>query len=298
MLTQHDALYHLYTSAGDSLVDQFNRPFDAVSYSRFKHGYTPPADLYAKGLADVLARHHREQLLDPRPLVVISAPYVWIPTASHAIVTRLVRHLDAYRRRYGLSPVTIARFSKHAMGSDRYAMATADERQQLLARMQLTIDHNAVHSANLLVVDDIRVTGGAEATTATAIEPHNPHSVVYLHAARLEDRLGQARSHLESELNQTFATSRTTVLRDIQANEFELNTRVNRVLLTVRDAADSVELSRFLSACPTELLHDMSVGVVAGGPEYIARLQAGFNILEATLAARLRGSQTKETVQL
>jgi hypothetical protein len=288
----------LYTSADGSLVDQYGRPFDAVSYSRFKHGFIPPADLYARGLADILECHYREQLLDPRPLAVISAPYVWIPTASHAIVTRLVRLLDAYRRRYGLSPVQIAQFSKHAMGSDRYAMASAEERKLMLARMQLTIDHNAIHDANLLVVDDIRVTGGAEATTATAIEPHEPHSIVYMHAARLEDKLGQARSHLESELNQTFRTTRSTVLRDIQANEFELNTRINRVLLTVHDASDGQELRDFLEACPTSLLDYMHEGVVAGGTEYIERLQAGFDILEATLAAKRLGSQTKETAQL
>src|SRR4051794_11701738 len=71
------------------------RPFEleeCQGYSMFKYGWKPAGEQYGKELAAAIA----EELWlvsAGRPVIIVSAPYKYLPTASHVIAETLCREL-------------------------------------------------------------------------------------------------------------------------------------------------------------------------------------------------------------
>lgn len=285
MRIEHLALQTLTEEKGN-LVDETGEAFDSVGYSRFKHGYTPPARAYGMKLASLLIREHTDPLIDPRPLVVLSAPYLCLPTASHAIAQQLAVVLNMSRAFDKVSPVIVPHFRKLAAGLDTYATLPMEEREAVLNELELQIDPALITNANVLVVDDIRISGTAERRTAMHIEPMQPHAVWYLHAAALNEELGMQRPDIESTLNRTFETTLNTIRDDMQRGEFTLNTRVLRLILTCSDDQARTELALFCQWCPEYFLEQIHASILGNGHDYIARYRDSYDIV--TRAARRR----------
>lgn len=283
MYRRHASLMYLTVTDGRVMcVD--GSSFDAVQYSRFKYGYVPPAFEYGYGLADLivddlLVRAHG------RKTIIVSAPYKALPTASHAIAEVVLWALSARFISEGLEPPELVPFHKARVGSSAYAMSNEEERRRTLATLGLHIDESLVPGANVLVIDDIRITGSAEASTRSYLEGLGPHAIWYLHAARLDEQVASCNPGLEDELNQTFPKSLDTILFDEMNGHFALNTRVLRFIM---ETTSETAFRGFLSVVSSRLLERIYGGVMGSGLTYVGRYPVTFPLLQAEYVARLR----------
>lgn len=268
METHHIALYDLHKQ-GENLVDQHGTPFGGRQYSRFKYGFTPPAREYAHELADLVAPHLLNTWGDA-PILIMSAPYVAVPTASDAIVQYLCNEL----REQGCVPVR-APLRKRRSGDSSYARSsTQAERRALLDDIGLYVDGlfgRVLPQYPVLAVDDIRVTGTAEEVTDTFLRQFSPPAVWYLHVARIDEATATDGAHIEDELNQRFPHSLMGILRDYLEGSFRLNTRVLRFILEMQGTS---QLQTFMGLAPINLLADIVRGAAMTGQEYMDRYQS------------------------
>jgi hypothetical protein len=252
------------TVVDGQVLCQDGSPFDRVAYSHFKYGFLPPAIEYGRRLASLIA----DQLFEvagTEPITIVSAPYKYLPTASHAVAQAITAEL-AYRAvMNGLEPPVLVPFFKSRPGSSNYAKSSEEYRQRSLATLGLRIDESRVRGAHVVVVDDIRITGSAEKATAQFLESLTPASIWYLHAARLDEATGKAHPGLEDELNQTVAHTPEVILQQVADGEFQLNTRILRLILETENRAS---FDWFVSAAPHTLLESIHQAAVGNGPAY------------------------------
>lgn len=256
MKTSHYALYQLQPNAHGVIVDQHGVPFDRDAYSRFKYGWLPPAEWYARGLTKALSYlRHESQITEVR---VVSAPYKALPTASHAIAEYLVEGLVAC----GRPDTKLLPMHKAKMGSSTYAMSSPEVRAARTKAMELSIDEEEVTDNIIIVVDDIRITGAAERKTAEFIEALNPAEVLYVHAAIMDPEFAASHPGIENELNQSHAHSLGKMVGMMWAGSFQLNTRVMRWML------ENAALPDFLAVMPRNVVQLMHDSAQLSGSDY------------------------------
>jgi hypothetical protein len=279
MYVHHYALQHLDVVDGE-VRDQTGERFDREAYARFKYGYLPPAVEYGRGLARLIGDELFE-LAGADPIRIVSAPYKFLPTASHGIAQALVGELSrmAVIDR-GIEAPTLVPIFKMMMSNDSYAKASEAERLRELAAQGFRVDVSLIRSAHVLIVDDIRITGSAEKATAQFLESLAPKGVWNIHAARLSEELGRANPGLENELNQSVPHGVYEVLRDIATGQFALNTRVLRHVLEYDSEAD---FSVFLRCAPTQILREMLDAALGSGVGYYQRYASRLQLLAKQL---------------
>jgi hypothetical protein len=251
------------------------RPFDPEAFSCFKYGWLPPARAYAHELAACIAP--RLLNMPNRPIIVVSAPYKFLPTASHAIAQCLVTELESR----GLKPELLP-FHKSRPGNSTYAQSSEADRLAELATLGLKIDESRIRGSIVLVVDDIRMTGTAELVTAKFLEPLEPHAIWYLHAFRMDEVIAKANPALEDRLNQTVPHRLVDFLWQAEHGDFQLCTRVLRHILETC----SKDFWSFLSMAPTAFLHEINQAAVNTGSDYCQRYITELYLLQEEIQWR------------
>lgn len=137
----------------DSILD--SKVFD--NYSKFKYG----SKTIAKKFGEKLARTIKSEIL-PKNLIIYSAPYLNLKTASGALTDYILFNLTDYfidnNIQVKLSKVT----RKYSYDSD-YGNMTADEREKVISSDIFSIDKNIINEEDTLIfIDDIRITGSHE----------------------------------------------------------------------------------------------------------------------------------------
>ena len=281
MLTIRRTLQDL-TVIDNEVFCQDGSPFDRVAYSRFKYGYLPPAVAYGRGLAALIADELWE-VSAGQPTCIISAPYKYVPTASHYIALSLREQLARLAVAKGLEPPVLVPFHKAKVGDSSYARSSEADRLKTVAALGLHLDESRVPGAHWLVVDDIRITGSAELATARYLEPLGPESVWYLHAARLPEDIGKVHPGLEDELNQTVSHNLEDILKDVHEGAFQLNTRVLRRILETQSAEQFRWFARCLPTSLLEQIHDAGVG---SGLDYYRKYELNLKAVQIELNDR------------
>lgn len=268
MISKHIALTNLHVEGGVVTRDD-GRPFDRVGYSRFKYGWLPPATDYAIDMAKRLVPELRH-VAKGRPIYVISAPYKFLPTASHAIAQELCTMLNVWS-----VPSVLLPFHKTQVGDSSYAKASLEERQAQLDTLGLHLDESLVPGSVFIVVDDIRITGTAEKVTANYLEPLKPYATFYVHAARLSQEEAARHPGIEDELNQSVPHDLERFVTEYEDGEFQLNTRVLRFIL--ERPAEALE--RFVEYAPQALVDQIHEAAAGTGADYCAKYQRSLDAL-------------------
>ncbi len=258
---------------------------DRIAFSRFKYGWLPPATTYGNRLADLtvdqLARVSRG-----RRVYIVSAPYKYLPTASHAIAQQLCRNLSLRAHRAGFEPPVLLPFHKDKAGDSSYAKGGMDVRLATLSGLSLHIDESLVRDNVIVVVDDIRMTGSAECKTAEYLESLGPYAMFYLHAFRMVEAKARAYPHLEDELNQTVEHPLNRFHQEWLAGEFQLNTRALRHILD----ADDDEFWDFILKVPEVFLDEIIYAAIGTGRAYSQHYSVQLQLL---IRERERRNQRK-----
>lgn len=288
MDTFHMTLMDLTVSSTGAVITEDGQLFDRVTYSRFKYGWVPPAVEYAQGMTRLLSESLWQEEPD-RPILIISAPYKFLPTASHVIAQELCAALMYFAQAHGHKPPELVQFHKSQVGDSSYAKASEAERLATLAQLGLHLDESLIPGSKLVVVDDIRITGVAEKVTAAYVETLNPHSIWYVHAARLSEDVARTNPGLEDALNQSVAHTPEEILGQYAAGEFQLNTRVLRHILEMEKDSD---FDRFIRSAPLPLLAQMQEAAFGTGDAYCRKHADSLSLLAHEVAQRATPSHS------
>lgn len=267
------------TVVDGQVLCQDGTPFDREAYSHFKYGFLPPAVEYGQRLAALITDKLFE-VAGTEPITIVSAPYKYLPTASHAVAQAITAELSHTAVMNGLEPPVLVPFFKSRVGSSNYAKSSEEYRQKSLATLGLRIDESRIRGAHVVVVDDIRITGSAEKATAQFLESLTPASIWYLHAARLDEATGKAYPGLEDELNQTVAHTLEVFLQQAATGKFQLNTRVLRLIL---ETEDSDAFDWFLNVAPPALVESIHQAAVGNGPAYYEKYRNNLELVHFRL---------------
>ena len=277
------ALYQLQVKLLDGLFAEFTcqdgSPFDLHAYSRFKYGYLPPASEYGAGLAALIA----DVLLDMagnEPIVIVSAPYKYLPTASEAIARVLCYELSHQAVLDGREPPVLVPFHKAAPGDSSYAHSSERERERQLQTLGLHLDESLIPGSHVLVVDDIRITGAAQRASAAYLEPLMPASIWYLQAASLPEEVGRRHPSLENDLNSTIPPVLVEIAAYARGGALQLNTRLLRFIL---ECENEEEFWNFMEISSLTFLREIHQAGVGSGQVYYEKyrrnLEAIFDYL-------------------
>jgi hypothetical protein len=268
---------------GGKLVCDDGSLFDVEAYSRFKYGNIRIAREYAVKLA----RHFIESFPDlatSDSRVLITGPsYKYLGTAAQGIVASFLTILNTYRVVNGLEPAMPLQVVRSFVGKDTYAMSSAADRLNVLAKGDRFVDKTLVQNAVVVVIDDVRISGATEKRMHERLMVCDPKSICYLHIARLNDAQGQTQSRLEDTMNKSVQTTLETIEESIEQDEFRLSSRVFEYVMK---CPDSEAFYAFLNRRSDAFIEEAYAALVNGTSEFYHRSPEGTAVLERVARER------------
>jgi hypothetical protein len=272
---------HRLAGTPASLTDALTgRAFDGETYSRMKFGDARALRTLGTELGEALTSAAPHLIADDAP-PVLPVAYLAVPPACYYLAAAVLRVMNARRAAAGLHPGRITRIHKDSVTRTDYATASAEDRAAELSRIGFTLTEDLT-DCHVVVVDDVRVTGLAEAAVLEALAGCRPRTLILGYVATVEDPALRADPSVESAMNHHTITTVTEMIPAIEAGNFHLTIRFLKQLL----AADAGDRRRILDACPTALLEDMLTGARASGAAFVQGYADGIGALERTLRER------------
>ncbi|NHN56251.1 hypothetical protein G9U51_10740 [Calidifontibacter sp. DB0510] len=264
------------TGAVDAVRDAEGGPFEVATYSWMKHGDVRAADVFAARLAARLIAAVPSLVTDSAPLVL---PVAWlaVPPSCHVLAERVLARLDDARFGHGNAPGRIVQVHKDSVTHTDYATASQADRAAELSRIGFALSE-PVDGAQVVLIDDVRVTGMAEATILRALADSAPARVVTAYVAVCTPELA-ASPHVESALNHAAVASILDLVPVVQRGDFRLTIRF------LKRALASASLPAFVAAVPRALVEQMYAGALATGPDFVAGYPTGVATLREALGA-------------
>ncbi|WP_186525940.1 phosphoribosyltransferase family protein [Leekyejoonella antrihumi] len=266
---------HVLTGAPERLRDvRSGAAFDADAYSRMKHGDLDAIEALGGELARVLLADLPSLVSSPAA-PVFPVAYLEVPPSCYFLADVVLRAVNERRHAAGTAPGRIVKVHKDSVTHTDYATATPEQRRAELSRIAFRLDEPIEGNA-VVVVDDVRVTGHAEATILRALAGGRPASLVTAYVAVCDDDLART-PQVESALNQARVTSVLDLLPAIRAGRFVLTIRF------LKRALASPDLARLVGECPRSVVEAMCAGAEATGPSFVTAYAEGMAVLEAAL---------------
>lgn len=264
-----------------SFTSKQDLPFNPKEYSWFKHGCKTVARKFGAALAESFFHDEFQLALasDSRligtPIVVLSSPYISVPTATYAMKDYFVERFNFLLAGIGLKAVQEARLYRQKSYSANYGLMSAEERNLALADDPFYCDQEYLQGKTCLFLDDIYITGGhtrriEQMLTQMTAKPYATMALVY---AKLEDQATDPT--IEDYLNHHSVKNLVDVARIIQDGHFQLNTRVLKFILK----QGPIELAPFLTYMPKTLLETMRSGAIGNGYHKMPEYKFGYEIL-------------------
>lgn len=275
--SQRFGAFHLFAGAGS----EGGTPFDVSAYSLMKHGDLEATRAFADLLADLLIER-RPELVNERADVVLPVSYVHVPPGCFYLAQHVAMRLSRLRHARGLSSASVVRIHKARLADFNYAASSLAERQAEMASQTFTLDES-VDGKQVLVVDDVRVTGMTERVSFMAtLADSRPHSVVFSYVAMVCGDLADDPS-VESRLNLARVTSILDMLPSIERGEFGLTIRFLKKAL----ASDPKTLAYFARHCPRALLEEMLDGARGSGEKFARANHGALTLIEKEMSLRV-----------
>jgi hypothetical protein len=252
-------------SVGHRLVTETGADFDESGYSRFKHGDGVLAERYGRELAALLLAASPEIVKRGEPIVIASAPYKYLPTASHELALQLCRVLNATLGEAGNPLAEIGALRMSRVDHHNYATHDVAYRRKLLRQAGLSADAAVFAERHVLLVDDARITGLAEETATELVMAANARTVTALYVVQIAEQLGASCPAVEHRINRAFVRDLSSLLQLYRSDRFILNIRVLKYVLGWHHHA---ELSAFFSRLTRAELHALLEAAWHTGPEF------------------------------
>ena len=212
-----------------TILDERNLPFSADEYSRFKYGSKSVARKFGKEMGKMLS----SLLPLDKQMVIMSAPYLYIPVAGTALKDYLLGELNCRMIDKGLcNAIEDSKIFRPVTYLCDYSNMTAEERDKAIGSERFYTDAGYLKGKVALFVDDIRVTGSHEKRICEMVERLNIDcECIFLYYARVEGVIDPA---IESRLNHFTVKTLLDLDNIIKNDEYIHNTRNTKFILSAK----------------------------------------------------------------
>jgi hypothetical protein len=241
---------------GDRLVTESGADFDAANYSRFKYGDGVLAEQYGRELAARLLSAAPQCAAKGEPVVIASAPYKYLPTASHELALQVGRVINAALAANGQRTVEIGALRMSRVDSTNYAKLDTVLRSETLAQAKLYVDPAEFAGRHVLLVDDARITGLAETAATELVTAAGARSVTSLYVVQIVKNRARIRPDIEDRINHAFVRDLATLLEVFRSARFVLNIRTVKYVLGWPDRAEQDAFFARLTDAERSAIHD------------------------------------------
>ena len=216
------------------IKDEHKIPFLPSDYSKFKFGSKDIAREFGTALAKAFAWEYvyTGKLSCYNKVVVISSPYCFIPTATHAMKDYFVRELNVYLIQCGYSVVEETKIHRTITYKEDYGELSESDRMALIQNDGFHIDKDFIAEKTLILLDDVKITGSHERVVNnmfSSFDPDNDIYKIFVYFAELVNRAINPK--VENMLNYAYVKNLLDLDKIIKNDEFILNTRIVKYIL-------------------------------------------------------------------
>jgi hypothetical protein len=225
---------HLVFTA-NHFTDESDLPFNPADYSRFKYGSKDIARKFGQELANKFIKSpnfhkYYQQLVDGMQIVVITSPYMYIPTATYAMKDYFVAELNDMLIDLEINPVQESKIYRTLSYNADYGAMTLEDRRLAISGDEFHIDRDFVKGKLVLFVDDIKITGAHEERVQSMVDRLKLNcDYMYLYYAKLDNP--ETQPQIENFLNYYAIKDLLDINKIIKDEDFIYNTRVVKYIL-------------------------------------------------------------------
>ncbi len=168
-------------------------------YSRYKYGM-PRAVRFLGALLGTHAVTYVKASFAPS-LTIIAPGSRSTPIGADYLADEVLKVVNRARHERGLQPAVRGKLHRHVVPSGDYGGLSAAERQALLANEKISANPSLITGCEVIVVDDLWVTGASADVTIKAIMTHAPASLTYLLIAEVDESIAHTNASVERDLN-------------------------------------------------------------------------------------------------
>lgn len=266
--------------------------FNAADFSKFKYGSNIKAREYGFQLAKLFFQNYEKELLESKTYITCSA-YKTVPNAAFTLMFHIQAGLNhCLRRYYKAPPLDYQPLRREVLYEGDYGKLNLEERERVMNKNVLYINEKAIYNSQILVVDDIRITGLHEEKISRILEKGGARKVYYLYIINANT----AEPSLEYDLNHAFVRRLQDLIEIWQEQDYVLNSRACRFLLSYNNRE---ELAAFFRKSSESFLELLYAYFLADGYNTMPNYQEGFELFERHYQTRssfltlLKGSEAK-----
>lgn len=280
--TQEFALYHI-DEAGTPVDSACTLPFVAAHYSRYKYGSTSSGNAFAYALGD--AFHYAfPQLVNSPSLFVASSPYKYVPTAAYALARTFFHYLNHLRDNLALPPAQFIKIERQRTSSGDYGLLSSEQRLASMRANPVSVHQALSHNADLIIIDDIKVTGAHQSRLIRATDTLTLSSRTFLYILKLLNHSPEMLNPaIEDHLNHSFVKNLNDLVDIALAPDFTWNVRVCKFLLNAKNRA---ALPAFLARMPDSFLLQLYQNSLGDGYNLMNAYQESHMIVQTALLQR------------
>lgn len=254
--------------------------FDPEKYSRFKFGCKDSAREFGMELAnkfinsEIYTEICNKIRSNNNRIVVMSSPYVHVPTATFAMKDYFIREVNAKLVEDGLAPVLETKVYRKSSYKEEYGEMNKEQRFKVLGDDSFYVDATLLKGNVCIFLDDIVITGAHEYRMLNMLEKQNLHNTednYFLYFAELTSH--ETNPVIENYLNYYFVQNLICLDKIIKNEPFIMNTRVVKFILD----ANHDECKNFLHYQKTSFLHTLYHNAIGNQyhkiPDYSKNLQ-------------------------
>lgn len=205
-------------------------PFSASEYSRFKFGSKSAARKFGTALANGFINKYLSQNPITGQIVVISSPYDHIPTATFAMKDYFLQRLNEWLVENNMPVAQQSKIHRTRTYNEDYGNMSAAERLALISNDSFYVDAGFLKGKTIILLDDIRITGGHEIVVSKAMEQYDvKERCIYLYFAQLDNP--HVCPRIENKLNYYVVKQLNDLAQIILNENFIPNTRVVKFML-------------------------------------------------------------------
>lgn len=205
--------------------------FDPAEYSRFKYGDAGVAERYAAELTKMLKESGHIALSGARPLVITTAPFKFLATASFELARQIQRRLNAPLSGAGRGCVEMVPLHMRHVDAGNYSALSHGDRRRMQGEAGLHVGKGDIRGRQVLLVDDAIVSGAAEARAVEVLTEAGSASVVGAYVVEVDRDFGRRQPEIEDELNQAFVQDLDSLLEIFRCQRVVLNIRTVKYVL-------------------------------------------------------------------
>lgn len=202
--------------------------FSPQDYSKFKFGSKTISREFGTELAKSFCLNVLPYL--EGPLVVLSSPYCFIPTATNAMKDYFIRTLNECLVENNRAVVEETKIHRTITYKEDYGALSEEQRFKLIQNDGFHIDKEFIKGKTLLLLDDVKITGSHEKVIERMLDSYElTNDRVYIYFG--EKTNPDLNPNVENIINYAYVKSLLDLDKIIKNDEFILNTRIVKYIL-------------------------------------------------------------------